>query len=73
MKTRKGPFNPNSLLWWVAIISLAVSGSIYYFLGEDIERNVHLQQTRMLVLFIGVTIAGICVIAGTASRWFHPK
>ena len=75
MKTKKGPFNPNALLWWIAIISLAVSGAIYYFLGKtgDIEFNQSLQQKRMLVMLIGVVIAGVCAIAGTAGRWFYPK
>lgn len=75
MKTNKGQSNTNILLWWTAIISLAVSGAIYYFLGntDDFEYNQALQQMRTFILLIGVIIAGICVIAGTASRWFYPK
>lgn len=73
MKGKKGPFNPKALLWWVAIISLAVSGALYFFLKEQAQYDVALDQRRMLFPLIGVIIAGVCIIAGTASRWFYPK
>lgn len=73
MKAKKGPFNPHAFLWWIAIIALAVSGALYYFLGQQAEIDVNMRQQRMLFPLIGVVIAGICLIAGTASRWFYPK
>ena len=73
MNTKKGPFNPNSLLWWVAIISLIVSGVLYYLLGQQAEVDVNMRQQRTIVPVIGVVIAGVCLIIGTASRWFYPK
>jgi hypothetical protein len=73
MKSKKSPFQPKALLWWVAVISLAVSGALYYFLGSQAEIDVNIGQRRMLFPLIGIIIAGVCVIAGTASRWFYPK
>jgi len=73
MKGTKNPFNPKALLWWVAIISVAVSAALYFSLGEQAELDVALRQRRMLFPGIAVIIAGICIIAGTAGRWFYPK
>ena len=65
--------NPKVMLWWIAIIALAVSGALYYFLGEQAEIDVQLRQRRLIFPLIGIVIAGICFIAGTAGRWFYPK
>ena len=73
MKSKKSPFQPKALLWWIAIISLAVTGALYYFLGTQAEFDPSIEQKRMLFLLIGIIIAGVCLIAGTASRWFYPK
>jgi hypothetical protein len=70
---KKSPFQPHALLWWVAIISLAVSGALYYFLGTQAEIDVTIGQKRLLFPLIGIVIAGVCLIAGTAGRWFYPK
>ncbi len=71
MNTKKGPFNPNMLLWWVAIIALVVSGVLYYLLGPQAEFDVSIRQKRMIFPLVGIVIAGICIIVGTASRWFY--
>ena len=73
MKSKKGPFNPNALLWWVAIISLVVSGVLYFMLGKQAEFDVNVRQQRMLFPLVGIVIAGVCAICGTAGRWFYPK
>lgn len=73
MKKKKGPFNPHALLWWVAIISLVVSGVLYFMLGNQAEFDVSVRQQRMIFPLIGIIIAGVCVICGTAGRWFYPK
>lgn len=73
MKAKKGPFNPNALLWWVAIISLVVSGALYFLLKDQAALDVNLRQKRMIFPLVGIVIAGVCLIAGTASRWFYPK
>ena len=73
MKGKKNPINPTMLLWWVAIISLAVSAALYFLLKEQAQYDVALDQKRMLFPLIGIIIAGICIIAGTAGRWFYPK
>lgn len=73
MKTKKGPFNPHALLWWVAIIALAISAAIYFMLGDQAEIDVTIRQQRMVFPLVGIVIAGVCLIAGTAGRWFYPK
>ena len=73
MNTKKGPFNPNTMLWWVAIISLIVSGVLYYLLGQQAELDVNMRQQRTIIPIIGIVIAGFCLIIGTAGRWFYPK
>jgi threonine/homoserine/homoserine lactone efflux protein len=73
MKGKKNQFNPKALLWWVAITSVAVSAALYFFLKEQAQYDVALDQRRLLFPLIGIIIAGICIIAGTAGRWFYPK
>lgn len=59
-----------AMLWWIAIIALAVSGAIFYFLGANAEVDVTVRQQRMIFPLVGVVIAGVCLIIGTAGRWF---
>lgn len=73
MNNRNKSANPQVMLWWVAIIALAISGALYYFLGEQAQIDVELRQRRLIFPLIGIVIAGVCVIAGTSSRWFYPK
>jgi hypothetical protein len=84
MKTKKNqskldqvPFRPKiragGLLFWVATISLGISGSLFYALKDLAQNDVVMAQRRMLVLLIGVVISGTCIIIGTSHRWFYPK
>jgi len=73
MKAKKGPFNPKALLWWIAIIALAVSIMLFFVLKEQASFDPALNQRRLLFPVVGIIIAGICFIAGTAGRWFYPK
>ena len=73
MRRKNSHLQPNALLWWVAIISLTVSGALYYFLGPQAEFDVHVRTLRAIFPLVGIVIAGICLIAGTAGRWFYPK
>ncbi|MEI6890744.1 MAG: hypothetical protein V5783_01115 [Pontiella sp.] len=69
----KRSFRSKALLWWISIISLVLSGSLYYFLGNLAETDVHVRQQRLILPLIGILVAGVCLIAGTAGRWFYPK
>lgn len=73
MKGKKTPFHPKALLWWVAITALAISGALYYFLADSAQYDVALDQRRLFFPVVGIIIAGTCIIAGTAGRWFYPK
>jgi hypothetical protein len=73
MKQQKSPFQPNALLWWVAIFALILSGALYYLLGTQAEIDVTMRKQRIVFPLIGIVIAGVCLIAGTAGRWFYPK
>ncbi len=70
---KKTPFQPKALLWWVSIISLAISIALFVFLKEQAQYDVALSQKRYIFPLIGIIIAGVCAIAGTAGRWFYPK
>ena len=59
-------FRKNILLWWIAIISIGVCGALYFALGQQADMDVTLRQERMIFPLI----VGICLIAGTANRWF---
>lgn len=73
MNNRKNPLHTKALLWWVAIIALAISAALFFFLKEQAQIDVAIAQRRMLFPLIGIIIAGVCIIAGTAGRWFYPK
>jgi hypothetical protein len=73
MKGKKGPFQPQTLLWWLAIISLTVSAALYFFLREQAQYDISLDERRLQFPLVGIIIAGICIIAGTARHWFYPK
>ena len=49
MKLKKSPFQPNAILWWVAITALAVSGALYYFLGTQAQIDVQLERRHDLI------------------------
>ncbi len=73
MKNINGPVKKNTLLWWISIISIVASGLIYYLLGEGAQVDVHIQQQRTIFPILGIVVAGVCLIVGTAGRWFYPK
>ncbi|MBT8042222.1 MAG: hypothetical protein KJN98_03560 [Pontiella sp.] len=73
MKRYKKSSQNRAFLWWTAIISLVVTGALYFFLGQQAELDVTLRQERNIFPLIGLIIAGLCLIAGTAGRWFNPK
>ncbi|MDH3346246.1 MAG: hypothetical protein OEL75_03585 [Kiritimatiellaceae bacterium] len=73
MNTNKGPFNPQILLWWIAIIALGVSAAFYFFMADQAQYDPALHQRRSLVVLVGTIIAGVCIISGTAGRWFQSK
>ncbi len=72
-KKRKRELFRNALLWWLFIISLAITGSIYLFLGPQAEFDVDIRKRRLLFPMVGVIIAGLCLIGGTAGRWFRSR
>lgn len=71
MNNRSSKSNP--FLWWAAVSALVVSGALYYLLGSGAEADIHIRKLRIMLPLIGVVIAGICLICGTANRWFYPK
>lgn len=70
MNSYKNQSQHNALLWWVAIIALAVSGALFVLLKGQAEVDVAARQQRILFPLAGIVIAGICLITGTAKRWF---
>jgi len=70
MNSYKDKSQHNALLWWVAIIALAVSGALFVLLKGQTEADFTTRQHRILFPLVGIIIAGVCLIAGTAKRWF---
>ena len=60
-------------LWWVAIIALGISISVYILMGKQAEIDVAAEQTRLLFPLIGIIIAGICFICGISKKWFSKQ
>jgi Ca2+/Na+ antiporter len=67
---QKSPFTNKMLLWWVAIIALVIAGLIYYLMGEKAAIDPSVARQRLMFPLVGIVIAGTCLIAGTAERWF---
>ncbi|MDK2856918.1 MAG: hypothetical protein PWQ29_45 [Verrucomicrobiota bacterium] len=61
--------NRNAWLWWISVITLAIGISIYVFL-EPAEYDVEIQRIRSAALVLSILVAGLCIIIGTAKRWF---
>jgi hypothetical protein len=56
------------MLWWVSILALGVSASVYILLEKQAEIDVAFERTRLLFSLIGITIAGLCFICGISKK-----
>ena len=77
MKSNQVPFRPKArakgLLLWVGITVLIISLALFFMLKSTALTDPSVERIRLLSLLVGVAVAGICLIAGTAHRWFYPK
>ena len=71
MRFRRTSYYSKALLWWIAIIALAVTFTLYFALAPQAQYDVSIAQKRIFLPVIGIVIAGLCLIAGTAGRWFY--
>ena len=77
MKSNQRPFRPKTgakgLLLWVGMTVLIISLALFFMLKVPASSDPDVERVRLLSLLVGVAVAGICLIAGTAHRWFYPK
>ena len=62
--------NQHAWLWWVSLVTLSIGMSVFFLLKSAAEEDYELQRYRAMALVVSMTISGLCVIIGTARRWF---
>jgi hypothetical protein len=72
-KSSKSSKNDPSLLWWIAILAIGISCSVYFMMKQQAEIDVALERIRLLFPLIGITIAGLCLICGISKKWFSNR
>jgi len=60
----------NIWLWWVTVITLSLSLSIFFLLKPAAINDPQIQGYRSMALVICTIISGLCIIIGTRGRWF---
>lgn len=61
--------NRHASLWWISAVTLSIGITIFVLLKPG-AYDVNVQKYRSLALVTGVLISGLCIIIGTARRWF---
>lgn len=61
--------NKSAWLWWASVLSLSIGIAVYILL-KPAEYDMSVQRYRSMALVSGVFISGLCIIIGTANRWF---
>lgn len=65
------PTQPRGWLWGLAAMFIGIGIFVFKQLEVAAETNVQMHQLRWLVLVICITLACICAIIATSSRWFY--
>ena len=58
------------MLWWISILAIGISVSVYILMEKQAEIDVAAERTRLLFPLIGIIIAGLCFISGLSGKWF---
>ncbi len=58
-------------LWWWAVLLLLGSAAVWFVLLREPRADVELQERARLIITVGSSLAGICVISATANWWIH--
>ena len=58
------------MLWWISILAIGISASVYILMEKQAEIDVAAERTRLLFSLIGIIIAGLCFICGISKKWF---
>ena len=58
------------MLWWISILAIGISVSVYILMEKQAEIDVAAERTRLLFPLIGIIIAGLCFICGLSGKWF---
>jgi hypothetical protein len=73
LKPRSTNKDDHTILWWIAILAIGISVSVYIFMKKPAEIDVAIERTRLLFPLIGITIAGLCLICGISKKWFSNR
>ncbi|MFL2876572.1 MAG: hypothetical protein ACJZ86_01795 [Pontiellaceae bacterium] len=69
-KSRTQNKDDHSMLWWISILAIGISASVYILMGKQAEIDIAAERTRLLFPLIGIIIAGLCFICGISKKWF---
>ena len=69
-KSRTQSKDNHSMLWWISILAIGISASVYILMEKQAEIDVAAERTRLLFSLIGIIIAGLCFICGISKKWF---
>ena len=69
-KSRTQSKDNHSMLWWISILAIGISASVYILMEKQAEIDIAAERTRLLFSLIGITNAGLCLICGISKKWF---
>ena len=72
-KSRTQSKDDHSMLWWISILAIGISASVYILMEKQAEIDVAAERTRLLFSLIGITIAGLCFICGISKKWLSRR
>ncbi len=73
IKPRNSSKDDHSMLWWISILAIGISVSVYILMEKQAEIDITAERTRLLFPLIGITIAGLCFICGISKKWFSRR
>lgn len=61
--------NRHAWLWWISALTVSIGVAVYILLKPG-AYDPAVQRYRSTALAAGLLISGLCIIIGTARRWF---
>jgi hypothetical protein len=61
--------NRHAWLWWISAVSFSIGIAVFILL-KPAAYDLDIQRYRSIALVVSTLITGLCIIIGTAHRWF---
>lgn len=61
--------NRHAWLWWISALTISIGVAVYILLKPG-AYDPAVQRYRSIALAAGLLVSGLCIIIGTARRWF---